>query len=186
MTAAGTPTPTQPTGNPRAAPPPNLRAAAGTGGAPTATAVAPPVSVSIPAVDIRSRLIRLGLTKDRELEVPTDYGLAGWFTGGPRPGEKGPAVIAGHVDSRTGPAVFYRLRDLRPGDRIVVQRQDGTAATFAVTAVAQYPKDSFPTSDVYGPVPQPELRLITCGGSFDRQQSSYRANLVVSATLTAS
>jgi sortase (surface protein transpeptidase) len=94
-------------------------------------------------------------------------------------------VIAGHVDSTTGPAVFYRLRELRPGQRIAVPRADGSVIQFAVTEVRQYAKDAFPTAEVYGPVPEPELRLVTCGGSFDRARGSYRDNVVVFATLTS-
>lgn len=94
-------------------------------------------------------------------------------------------MIAGHVDSTTGPAVFYRLRELRLGQPITVTRADGSMVAFAVTEVRQYAKDAFPTADVYGPVPEPELRLITCGGSFDRTRGSYRDNVVVFATLAS-
>jgi sortase (surface protein transpeptidase) len=92
-------------------------------------------------------------------------------------------VIAGHVDSRTGPAVFYRLRELRPGDPVLVERADGTRLRFVVEATRSYPKDGFPTADVFGPVPSAALRLITCAGDFDRARGSYRDNLVVFARL---
>lgn len=124
-------------------------------------------------------MVQLGLQQDRSLEVPTDFSLAGWFERGPSPGERGPAVIAGHVDSRSGPAVFYRLSELRPGDQILVDRADGTAAEFVVERTEQHPKADFPTDAVYGWVDHAGLRLITCGGSFDRDAEHYRDNLVV-------
>jgi sortase (surface protein transpeptidase) len=117
------------------------------------------------------------------MQVPADFGLTGWFTGSPAPGATGPAVIVGHIDSRSGPAVFYRLPELRPGDRVVVARADGTTVRFAVDSVAQYPKRAFPTQAVFGPAPDPLLRLITCGGSFDTSRRSYRDNVVVTAHL---
>jgi Sortase domain len=141
----------------------------------------PPVRVEIPAIGVSSRLVRLGLAADGTMEVPRDYDLAGWFTGGPMPGQDGPAVIAGHVDSRSGPAVFYRLGDLRRGDTIRVRRADGAWLAFAVTGSARYPKAEFPTEAVFGPVPGPVLRLVTCGGAFDRASGHYLDNLVVTA-----
>ena len=98
------------------------------------------------------------------------------------PGQLGPAVIAGHVDSRTGPAVFYRLRDLRPGDQIRVVRADGRVVRFEVESLARYPKREFPDEEVFGATTTPSLRLITCAGDFDRATGSNRDNLVVSAT----
>jgi sortase (surface protein transpeptidase) len=142
----------------------------------------PPVRVEIPAIGVSSSLVRLGLNPDRTMEVPGDFQVAGWFTGGSQPGQLGPAVIAGHVDSRTGPAVFYRLRDLRPGDQVRVVRADRRVVRFEVDAVASYPKRSLPSEAVYGATTAPVLRLITCAGTFDRSSRSYRDNLVVSAT----
>jgi sortase (surface protein transpeptidase) len=142
----------------------------------------PPVRVEIPAIGVSSSLVRLGLNPDRTMEVPGDFQVAGWFTGAPQPGQLGPAVIAGHVDSRTGPAVFYRLRDLRPGDQIRVVRADRRVVRFKVDSLASYPKQSLPPDAVYGATTTPALRLITCAGSFDRSSRSYRDNLVVSAT----
>jgi len=142
----------------------------------------PPVRVEIPAIGVSSSLVRLGLNPDRTMEVPGDFQVAGWFTGAPQPGQLGPAVIAGHVDSRTGPAVFYRLRDLRPGDQIRVVRADRGVVRFKVDSLASYPKQSLPPDAVYGATTTPALRLITCAGSFDRSSRSYRDNLVVSAT----
>jgi Sortase domain len=140
-----------------------------------------PVEVVLPSIGVAAPLIGLGLMADRRLEVPEDYGVAGWYTGGPKPGQPGPAVIAGHVDSKQGPAVFYRLRDLRPGDRIAVRYSDGTAVAFAVERSERHPKQAFPTARVYGRTDGPALRLITCGGEFDRGSGHYRDNLVVFA-----
>jgi sortase (surface protein transpeptidase) len=144
-----------------------------------------PVRVEIPAIGVSSPLVRLGLNPDGTMQVPGDYQVAGWFTGAPQPGQLGPAVIAGHVDSRTGPAVFYRLRDLRPGDQIRVVRADRRFVRFRVDSLASYPKQSLPGEEVYGATTAPVLRLITCAGAFDRAQRSYRENLVVSATRVA-
>jgi Sortase domain len=141
----------------------------------------PPVAVEIPSIGVSSRLIRLGLHADGTMEVPRDYGVAGWFTGGAMPGEDGPAVISGHVDSRSGPAVFYRLGDLGPGDTVRVLRADGDWLAFRVTGSARYAKAEFPTEAVFGPVTGPVLRLVTCGGPFDRSTGHYLDNLVVTA-----
>jgi Sortase domain len=170
---------------------------AGPAAAPAATAVAvrpgsgaaaavrrpaqPPVRIEIPAIGVSAGVIRLGLNRDGSMQVPKDFALTGWFTGGPAPGETGPAVIAGHIDSRRGPAVFYRLRELRAGDRVTVARADGSTVRFVVDSVVQYPKRAFPTEAVYGPAPEPLLRLITCGGTFDYFRRSYRDNVVVTA-----
>ncbi len=143
-----------------------------------------PVWVSVPAIGVRTSLVDLGLGKNGTLQVPASTAVAGWFTGSPRPGTVGSAVIAGHVDSRTGPGIFFWLRTLRPGDRVYVGRADGTIAVFTVTSVRMYAKDQFPTAAVYGPVPDAELRLITCGGVFDRSLGSYLSNVVVFARLT--
>jgi Sortase domain len=144
-----------------------------------------PVALTIPSIGVQTSLIRLGLTASGALQVPPSTAVAGWYTGSPRPGAVGPAVIAGHVDSRVGPGVFFRLSSLRPGDRVYVRRADGTLAVFRVTAVRQFPKDSFPTSAVYGPTPDAELRLVTCGGTFDPALRSYLNNTVVYAVETS-
>jgi sortase (surface protein transpeptidase) len=143
----------------------------------------PPVRIEIPSIGVSSALVRLGLNPDGTMQVPGDYGVAGWFTGGPAPGETGPAVIAGHVDSRSGPAVFYRLGALRNGDAINILRADGTTARFVADDVVRYPKQAFPTQAVFGPAPDPVLRLITCGGRFDRARRSYVDNVIVTAHL---
>lgn len=140
-----------------------------------------PVRISIPAIGVRAPVIPLGLDEAGALEVPQDFSQTGWWTGGSRPGERGPAVIVGHVDSRTGPAVFYRLGALRTGDEIVVERADGTNARFHVQRSSRYAKASFPTTAVYGPTSRPALRLITCSGTFDRETGHYVDNTVVFA-----
>jgi sortase (surface protein transpeptidase) len=145
--------------------------------------VSGPVRLVIPAIGVATRLVRLGLEPDGAMQVPDDFATAGWFAGAPVPGQVGPAVIAGHVDSRTGPAVFYRLRELRPGHAIVVERADGSRLRFVVEQARSYPKTGFPTAAVFGPVPSAALRLITCTGDFDRARGSYRDNLVVFASL---
>jgi hypothetical protein len=143
--------------------------------------VARPVSLVIPAIGVRTALIRLGTTASGGLQVPPTTAVAGWYDQSPRPGEIGSAVIAGHVDSFRGPGVFFRLRRLHPADRVYVRRADGSLVAFRVTAVRQYAKDRFPTAAVYGPVPDAQLRLITCGGTFDPALRSYLSNVVVFA-----
>jgi hypothetical protein len=145
------------------------------------TRVSRPVYLSIPVIGVHTRLIRLGLTARGTLQVPASTSVAGWYTGSPRPGQVGSAIIAGHIDSHLGPGVFFRLRLLRPGDRVYVRHTDGTLAAFRVYAEQTYAKDRFPTQKVYGPVPDPELRLITCGGTFDPATGSYLSNVVVYA-----
>ena len=154
--------------------------------APGAAAAAPvrPVAVSIPALSVAGPLEELVADADTgELAAPADPARAGWYAAGVVPGDRGPAVIGGHVDSRSGPGVFFRLRTLRPGDLVDVTRSDGRTVRFSVIAVALYPKDRFPTEAVYGPTSGPELRLVTCGGTFDRSARSYDDNVVVDAAL---
>ena len=145
-----------------------------------------PVRVQVPAIDVDSELMDLGLRDDGTLEVPPEGFPAGWFTGAPTPGELGPAIIAGHVDWGGEPGVFYDLRELLPGDEITVTREDVSVAVFRVTSVEQFPKDQFPTDLVYGDIDHAGLRLITCGGSFDPQARSYVDNLVAFAELVRS
>jgi hypothetical protein len=182
--------PARPGASPTTAPPATAAPTTTTVAAPSTTRPArartpsPPVRVEIPSIGVSSRLVRLGLNADGTMEVPRDYGRAGWFTGGAMPGQDGPAVISGHVDSKSGPAVFYRLRELRPGDTIRVRRADGGWLAFEVTGSARYAKAAFPTDAVFGPVTGPVLRLITCGGDFDRSSGHYLDNVVVTATPT--
>lgn len=154
------------------------------GPVPLPAEVAPrPVGVSIPAIGVDEHtLVPLGRNPDATMQVPDDFARAGWFTGGPSPGTPGPAVIAGHVDSRSGPAVFFRLRELKAGDTVTVRLSGGGQARFVVDGVSLYSKDDFPTEAVFGSVPGVALRLITCGGSFDRVARSYRSNVVVYAS----
>lgn len=144
-------------------------------------AVAAPTTVRIPSIGVESALTDLGVAADGTIEVPADYDVAGWFTEGPAPGARGPAVILGHVDSRSGPAVFAEVDTLGAGDLIEVDRADGSTVAFRVERLEQVPKDQFPSAAVYGPVPGPALRLITCGGQFDGSTGHYRDNVVVFA-----
>jgi sortase (surface protein transpeptidase) len=142
-----------------------------------------PAKLVIPAIGVRTKLIRLGITSQGTLQVPVSAATAGWFTGSPRPGGIGASIIAGHIDSYRGPGVFIRLRDLHRGEKVYVTGAHGSVATFRITAVHMYAKDRFPTAAVYGPVPDAELRLITCGGQFDYSTGSYLSNVVVYAVL---
>jgi LPXTG-site transpeptidase (sortase) family protein len=144
-----------------------------------------PVSLTIPAIGVKAPVINLGLNRNGTLQVPSTTPVVGWYTGSPRPGATGSAIIAGHVDSRAGPGVFFWLRNMRRGERIYVRRADGTLAVFTVTAVQIYAKNDFPTTTVYGPVPDAELRLITCGGTFDYASRRYLSNVVVYARLAS-
>jgi hypothetical protein len=150
---------------------------------------ADPIRVDIPAIGVSSDLLQLGLLPDNTVEVPplAKNSQAGWYRGSPSPGELGPAVILGHVDSAEyGPGVFFELGALHPGDSVTVTRSDHTAAVFTVDQVVAYPKDAFPTLDVYGNTDNAALRLITCGGRFDPGARSYEDNIVVYASLTSS
>jgi Sortase domain len=146
-----------------------------------AASVAEPVSLVIPSIGVSASIVHLGLTSSGALQVPPTTTVVGWYTGSPRPGSIGSAVIAGHIDSVAGPGVFFRLSQLQRGARVYVRRADGTLAVFEVTEVQMYAKDAFPTTAVYGAVPDPELRLITCGGTFDYSTRSYLSNTVVFA-----
>ena len=145
-----------------------------------------PTRLRIPAIDVDTTVIDLGLGADGTMEVPADGKTAGWYTESPTPGERGPAVLAAHVDWNHEKGAFYDLRKLGAGDEVRVARADGSSAVFRVNLVKQYPKDHFPTDEVYGDVDGAELRLITCGGEFDRNARSYRDNIVVYAGLTGS
>jgi hypothetical protein len=142
-----------------------------------------PVRLTVAAIGVDTSLERLDRTADGTLEAPRMWSRAGWYADGVRPGEQGPSVIAGHVDSTTGPAVFFRLHELRPGNAIVITTAAGDRFRFVVDHVRQYPKTDFPAAAVYGPTALPELRLVTCSGDFDRQARSYVDNLVVYAHL---
>ena len=146
-----------------------------------------PVRIRIPAIGVSAPVMRLGQNADGTVQVPPlgDHNLAGWYAYGPAPGQRGAAVILGHVDSLTGISVFYYLKDLHAGDRVYVTLADGQVAAFAVDGEQKVSKDDFPTASVYGESSYPGLRLITCGGPFDRTTGHYLENLIVYAHLLA-
>jgi hypothetical protein len=167
------------------APTPSVSAPVAPSAAAAPLARSAPARVQIPAIGVDSALMQLGLRADGSLQVPPSGFPAGWYTGAPTPGELGPAILAGHVDWGGQPGVFFRLRELRPDAQVTVTRQDGSAAVFRVVQVKEYPKDTFPTDVVYGDLDHPGLRLITCGGTFDRQTRNYEDNIVAFADLVA-
>lgn len=140
---------------------------------------AAPSSLRIPKVGIDAGFVPLGLNADQTIQTPTVYDKAGWYKYGPSPGEIGPAVVVGHVDSPTSPAIFWRLDELGLGDIIEVERSDKTVARFKVTKIKQVPRNNFPNQEVYGSINYAGVRLITCAGQFDRKVHRYTHNLVV-------
>ncbi|WP_440582077.1 class F sortase [Streptomyces flavofungini] len=171
------------------APDPGTATATGTGTPhdPGSTALppSPPDRLRIPAIGVDTPLMGLGLTRQGSLDVPPPgrKNLAGWYEAGTTPGERGTAVVAGHVDNREGPAVFYELGAVRRGSTIEVDRRDGSVAVFTVDANEVYDADAFPDDKVYGAAPRPELRVITCGGRYSKE-TGYQGNVVVFAHLT--
>lgn len=148
-----------------------------------------PVRIDIPAIKVHAKIIPLGLNRNGSVQIPplSDARLAGWYDKGPTPGQRGAAAILGHVDARSiGPAVFYKLGNLRPGAKIYVTLHDGRTVVFDIYSVALYPKTRFPTVRVYGYTTWPTLRLITCGGIFDRQTGHYLGNVVAFASYVGS
>ena len=192
------------------APTPPATAAAETVAPPTATVAAPstvdskptpvatrgpilaasqPTSLSIPAIGVRSKVGALGLNPDSTVEVPPlgRDSYAGWYKYSPSPGQLGPSILLGHIDSaQYGPGVFFRLGALRPGDIVTIGRADHTVADFRIERVVEYPKAHFPTAEVYGNTDRAALRLITCGGKFDPSVRSYEDNIVAYASLVSS
>ncbi|WP_354570602.1 sortase [Glaciihabitans sp. UYNi722] len=158
---------------------------------PVSTATNPPAPgvvvthVDIPDIGVSSDLELLNLDGNGALLPPVGFAKAGWYQGGVLPGDVGPAIIAGHVDSAHGPAIFAHLGDVQPGSKITVTLSDGRALTFEVQKSEKSLKTQFPTSDVYGNVPTPQLRVITCGGPFDPRSGHYTENLVLFATLVS-
>lgn len=165
--------------------------------APTATAVPPtatpppatatpvaivPVKLQIPSIGVDTKIEQVGLTSDGAMENPSSWGTVGWYKYGPPPGQPGNAVIDGHLDSTTGPAVFWHLSDLKPGDKIVVTLSNGQTATFAVSQKIDYPYNNAPISKIFGPGSAPNLNLITCGGDWNPATKNYSDRLVVFAT----
>ena len=144
--------------------------------------IEPPTRLRIPRINVDSPLETLDLDPSGAMTLPSDYQIAGWYQRGAAPGDPGAAVIAGHVDSRTGTAVFFRLGELRAGDTVEVDR-GGRRITFRVTSTGRYPKSDVPVDLVYAPTPVPTLRLITCGGNFDHERNTYVDNVVVFAVV---
>lgn len=142
--------------------------------------IARPTRVVIPAIGVRAKVVPVGLNADGSMEVP-EFGLTGWYTRGPRPGAPGPAVVVAHVDSYKGPDVFYRLGQLRPGQRVLIRRADGTSAAWRVRSSEQTPKDELPAHRIWNDTTRPVLRLVTCGGTFDRATGHYDDNIIVYA-----
>jgi sortase (surface protein transpeptidase) len=149
--------------------------------APPAPPAAGPLRLTVPALGVDAEALVLGTAADGTLEVPGSAQGVGWYAGSAVPGDVGPAVFAGHVDLDGQPGVFSALGALDPGQEVLVQRPDGETVRFVVSRVEQHAKDAFPTAGVYGPTDTAELRLVTCGGAFDRRRGSYRDNVVVFA-----
>ncbi len=179
------PTPTEPH-------PPGIPTASGTPRpttAPLVLAASAPLAITIPSIRVQSDLVQLGLNPDKSIEVPSlddPDSKAGWYKYSPTPGQIGPTVILGHVDSaKYGPGVFFKLGALQPGATVDVTLTDRIVAVFTVDKVVAYPKSAFPSTAVYGTIDHPGLRLITCGGTFDPTAGSYESNIVAYATLTS-
>jgi sortase (surface protein transpeptidase) len=150
---------------------------------PSASSPNGPTTISIPSIGVKAPIVAVGLQADGAMQLP-DAGEVGWYRLGPVPGAPGPAVLIGHLDDRTGPAVFYRLRELRPGDEILVGERGGGTRRFLVGRLERHPKTALPVNRIWTTATRPLLRLITCGGSFDRATGHYRDNLIVYASPT--
>ena len=144
-----------------------------------------PVKISIPGIGVNAPVMKVGRDADGTVQVPplAEHNLTGWYRYGPSPGQRGPAVILGHVDSATGVSVFYYLKNMHAGDKVLVTLADGKVAAFAVDGLQRVAKDAFPTASVYGRAGYPSLRLITCGGPFDQATGHYADNIIVYAHL---
>lgn len=144
-----------------------------------------PIQLIIPKLGVNAPVISLGLKSDGTLSTPNSPTQAGWYSASPTPGEMGPSVIVGHVDYVSyGPAVFWRLHELQPGDSFAISRADGITANFKVDSVQQFAQDNFPTQAVYGNINNAGIRLITCGGTWNTQTHHYSDNTVVFGSLT--
>jgi hypothetical protein len=154
-------------------------------GTPAVAVRATPAELRVPAIDVVQPLSTLGLNSDGTVQVPSDFDRPGWFRLGAVPGQRGAAVILGHVDSYRGPAVFHRLRFLRPGDRVEVILTNGVTTRFEVRAIETYPKERFPGESVYTSPGHSTLQLVTCGGRFDPRRRSYTANVVAYTSLVS-
>jgi len=144
-----------------------------------------PVTLSIPSIGLTTSLAQVGLNVNDTIQAPSGYQIPAWYRLGPSPGQRGSAIILGHVDSYKGPAVFYKLRTLRPGAHVDVTLADRVTTHFEVRQIAEYSKSSFPTALVYGPHGYSGLQLITCGGAFDPQTGHYLSNVVVYTALVS-
>jgi sortase (surface protein transpeptidase) len=142
-----------------------------------------PIRISIPAIGVDARVIRLGLNPDRTIQVPSNLADAGWFQPGPEPGERGAAVIVGHLESSNGPGVFHRLRQMRVGGVIEVRLQDRTTLRFVARSMIRVPKSRFPTKLVYARTKEPTLRLVTCAGPLNPSTGHHQDNYIVFATI---
>ena len=163
---------------------PSVHAPAGALASEATLGSSPPVQLHVPSIGVvTTRFVGLGLNPDGTLEVPLAATVVGWYRDAPTPGEWGPAVMTAHVDWRHERGVFHDLRQVQPGDEITVERADGVAVVFHVSRVEEYPKERFPTDEVYGSTDEAELRLITCGGRYDADTGSYEANIVVFARM---
>ncbi|WAP59030.1 class F sortase [Streptomyces sp. S465] len=147
----------------------------------------PAVQLDIPSIGVSAPFVPLSLDAQGVLVPPpdTEQNLVGWFEGGPSPGERGNSIVAGHVDTKTGPAVFYNLSQLKPKSKLTITREDGIIATFVVDRIKTFEKDAFPDREVYGDTPNAQLRLITCGGAYDHTVNDYTANVVAFAHLAS-
>lgn len=150
-----------------------------------ASKAAEPVRITIPKIAVDTSIVDLGLRPNGELDVPKDYNQVGWYVNSPVPGAIGPAILAGHVDSPTAPAIFARLSELTVGDTVAVSRRDGRTVTFTIKEKQSYPQSQFPTARVYGNIPTPGLRLITCDGLYSEKAGRYEKNLVLYADATS-
>lgn len=146
-----------------------------------------PTGLEIPVLHLKATFGRpLGVTDTGEAEVPDKPEEVGWYQHSPTPGERGPAVIFGHVDSYKGPAVFYTIGQLEPGNDIFIDREDGSRVHFVVRKIKRYPRTDFPTSEVYGEIDHAGLRLVTCSGQYNYSLGRYSHTLVVYAAAAAS
>jgi LPXTG-site transpeptidase (sortase) family protein len=149
----------------------------------TVPAVSRPTRIRIPSLNVDANIIDLGLQSDGTMQVPPDAKDAGWYTRSPSPGETGPSVVVAHVNWKGTDGPFAHIDQLKAGDTVDVEHDNGTVATFTVDRVETFPKDDYPSDQVYADTADPELRMITCGGSFDTAAHSYRDNVVVFAKL---
>lgn len=142
-----------------------------------------PVRLEIPSLNLTAPVVPVGVDANNALQIPDQSNAVGWYTGGALPGTQGSAVIDGHLDTVSGPAIFWNLHKLKSGDQIKVAMSDGTARTFLVSALKNFPQNNFPTAEVYGDPGFADLNLITCSGAYDRSISRYTDNLVVFSKL---